>query len=224
MRYRTSRQLIDTKFVRFSHIDAVTLLVGPGKVKFIVHEDLIIEASDFFKAAFSSRFKEGEEKVMELPEDKEAVVDNFIVWLYKERFANGNSSSNLDDDLELFLFAEKCQVHRLKNVLVERFWDGFPNSFPIWTKDRVKRVYDQTGPSSGLRRLLAYQFARTQYLCSEDAVRGQREFFRHVQDFGSDVALEFLSSYGAVNSIEEDLLWAPDGRIEEPSASHFFDA
>jgi hypothetical protein len=44
--------------------DLVTLLVGPGEHKFVVHESCITRSSDFFKAAMKKEWTEGARLVL----------------------------------------------------------------------------------------------------------------------------------------------------------------
>ena len=59
----------------------VTALVGPDKARFDLHEGLLCESSDFFKAAFTSNFQERNGTV-NLPEQDTRVFKFFVHWLY----------------------------------------------------------------------------------------------------------------------------------------------
>lgn len=49
------------------HDSQVTIYVGPDRVKWLVNEELLCDCVPFFKGAFKSGFKEGTDKIMELP-------------------------------------------------------------------------------------------------------------------------------------------------------------
>ena len=71
---------------RFYDIPTVALVVGKSKRAFHVHVDLLCDASPFFKAAFTGKFKENSEKTMQLPEDDECTFELFVDWLYHQRY------------------------------------------------------------------------------------------------------------------------------------------
>ena len=99
------------------------LIVGPEKVTFIVHKEILCDASPFFASAFNSGFKEGEEQKMTLMEDDANVSDTMINHAYTETYLfpqNDRSDSRYHHTelIKLFCLAEKYAVDKLKKGLV----------------------------------------------------------------------------------------------------------
>jgi hypothetical protein len=59
--------------------DLVTLLIGPDKHEFVVHESCITRNSDFFTAAMKKEWTEGHTRIVSLPE--EYCVETFTHYL-----------------------------------------------------------------------------------------------------------------------------------------------
>lgn len=58
------------------------MLVGESEVSFTVHEKVITECSDFFRATCADGFREGKEKVVRLPEMEEEIFKSYVHWAY----------------------------------------------------------------------------------------------------------------------------------------------
>ena len=63
---------------RWADVATVSLVVGESNTAFHVHEADLFDASPFFKAAFTSDFRESAERSMTLPEDDEDIFELFI--------------------------------------------------------------------------------------------------------------------------------------------------
>lgn len=60
----------------------ITVLVGPDRNRFTIHQDAICDNSKFFKAACSKRWLEGQEKLVHLLEVKIEVFQAYCKWVY----------------------------------------------------------------------------------------------------------------------------------------------
>lgn len=56
----------------------VTIIVGHQKKKWSVHEKLLSNKSEFFRASFRGGFRESHDGVLELPEDDPRVFELFV--------------------------------------------------------------------------------------------------------------------------------------------------
>ena len=76
---------VECKF-NFANEKVVKLVVGESGVEFLVHQSLLENSSNFFKAALSpeSSFKEANELTVALPEDEVDVITHYVHWLYWE--------------------------------------------------------------------------------------------------------------------------------------------
>ncbi|KAF1835098.1 hypothetical protein BDW02DRAFT_455322, partial [Decorospora gaudefroyi] len=62
----------------------VTIAIGPEKIPYHIHKDVICHHSEYFRTAYNGRWKEAEEGVT--LEDVEIEVFNFFVhWLYTQQ-------------------------------------------------------------------------------------------------------------------------------------------
>ncbi|KAF2167852.1 hypothetical protein M409DRAFT_21999 [Zasmidium cellare ATCC 36951] len=109
------------KRARFSGgIVTIKAGTGEGQQTFSIHEDVIKENSPFFRAALDKKWKEGQARAVELPEDSPEVVAAYVDWCYsKEIMCKKAGSSNEYTRLdihreqwilaELYVFGEKVQ-------------------------------------------------------------------------------------------------------------------
>lgn len=62
--------------------DIVTLIVGPDRKSFSVHKHVLVETSEFFRAALTGGFAEARSGVVELPTDDPKIVEYYIEFAY----------------------------------------------------------------------------------------------------------------------------------------------
>lgn len=122
--------------------------------------NLLCGASSFFKAAFTSQFRESFEKKMDLPEEEEDVFELFVQWLYHRRYevpldgAEGLGSRYLGP-VRLYVLADRYDVGELRTFLVTKLFAMAKRSGGQVPSCRaVAYVYDHTSQTSGLRRLV----------------------------------------------------------------------
>ncbi|KAK3722424.1 hypothetical protein LTR37_002416 [Vermiconidia calcicola] len=149
-------------------IETVVVRTGPGDYTktFNVHKDLLTKHSEFFKAALSSEWKEGQERVVRLRElENPEPFKLFVDFLYTGKIFSGkvvdvgtmdHSEANLQ---EYYLLVKAWTLGEM--ILSTPFKDGimdamisklvagedFPDSWHPW-------VWKRTTPNSTLRRLL----------------------------------------------------------------------
>ncbi|KAF1850014.1 uncharacterized protein K460DRAFT_257994, partial [Cucurbitaria berberidis CBS 394.84] len=115
-----------------------TVTVGGDKKCFVVHEHLLTHYSSFFRAAYTGRHREAEDKTVTLENTTPKVFEFFVHWLYYERFPVRSLNDDMglleewereENDLpstwwfvDLYIFGNKYEVHQLKiDVLNELF-------------------------------------------------------------------------------------------------------
>ncbi|KAF2833873.1 hypothetical protein CC86DRAFT_415864, partial [Ophiobolus disseminans] len=146
------------------------ILVGPKQVKFIVHENLLVQYSEFFRAALTGKFKEAEEKTVKLEEDDTTTFELFVHWLYYQRFPNKAHGDHNEliklyhDDLDcgtnsciqLHVFGDKYGVKRLKedslDELINITLSG--NNHCLTDADDVKLAFEHLPERSPMCRLI----------------------------------------------------------------------
>ncbi|KAL9598281.1 MAG: hypothetical protein Q9219_004582 [cf. Caloplaca sp. 3 TL-2023] len=106
-----------------------TLVVGPEEVDFTVHASFL-SISPVFKCMCHGLFKESEDRLIELPEDKPPVIRAIISYLYSGSFLDfgtmesGGGSANAQDQLsDMYITADKYQMLDLKKLVVEKLED-----------------------------------------------------------------------------------------------------
>jgi hypothetical protein len=145
----------DEKLTMCRNPDApmATILIATDAPKparrYSVHESLLTHYSPFFKAALQGNFAEAENKTVTLVDVRCTEVENFIFWIYHQRFpdrevddSDAASQWSLIDDkggrqmsrmISLYTFCDKYDVPDLKKVLIDEIfthlhksWTGLP--------------------------------------------------------------------------------------------------
>ncbi|KAK4165026.1 hypothetical protein QBC43DRAFT_288238 [Cladorrhinum sp. PSN259] len=139
----------DVTFVSKLSGRIVKVVVGREKHHCFIHEFLLCSVSEFFLKAFSGPFKESD-GVLELPEDKPAVFEIFLKWLYLTasggRYPESVHPINLEDDLvlhlEVYVFADRFVINDFKEdifrTVLLRLGHGKEHN--LWLASEVHRV------------------------------------------------------------------------------------
>ena len=178
---------------RFCEVPTVTLLVGKSKKAFYVHQEQLCEVSPFFKAAFTSEFREGSEKKMDLVEENEDTFDRFIQWLYSQQYeipGGGTGSSGFTEPLRLFVLAEKFDIRKLKNLLMTKMFAAAKQGSARPSRSATAYTYNHTPPSSIIRRLLADWFA-CKVITPSYRDNTYQDWFRSHPEIVTDIMLSF---------------------------------
>ena len=105
-------------------------MVGAEGTPFQIHTRLLCDSSKYFKAAFEGKFKEGEDRVLELLEEDATVFETFQLWLYAGVLdpltptcdaANPNLIYTIP--LELYVSGDKHHISDLQNDAIDRSID-----------------------------------------------------------------------------------------------------
>ncbi|KAF2660738.1 hypothetical protein K491DRAFT_41778 [Lophiostoma macrostomum CBS 122681] len=118
-----------------------TIRVGyPESLKeYIVHEGLLTSCSKFFRLALKAGWKESEDRVVYLPEENGAVVEQYLHLLYHRQIGHfraqakddqKNDSNNAQDAqdqicenlCDLYLFADRVQDTDAKNTIMDAMY------------------------------------------------------------------------------------------------------
>lgn len=139
----------------------MTIFVGSQKTRFDVHQDQLCEVSIFFKAAFTSHYKESLKKSIDLLEDDADTVDLFVQWLYKQQLNHlchpaDDGGEYLMQPIRLWIFADKYDIQSLKLYTLEKLLAHIPEEGSAApSMDVVEYAYRNTCRGSGIRILLA---------------------------------------------------------------------
>lgn len=144
----------------------VTVLVGKGREKHIVHEQVLCERSPFFAAAFDKEWKEGQERTIPLPDDDPEAFALYLQWIYRGKIFSRRPpcespfrSGKLDLLIDCYIFGEKVQDDGYKDAVLDSLLactstkdEERERWFP--TGQSVQRAYQKTPSGWPLRKLL----------------------------------------------------------------------
>ncbi len=145
----------------------IQVLVGKdGKeTKFHVHQNLLINRSAFFKNALSNGWKEAEDRLVKLPEDKPETFKIYIHFTYTGHLAviaepdpKGRDRSKEHPLLaDLYVLAEKLQDINCKNAIMRAMFHtcrpkGVQGNTPSAKICCI--IYEGTPEGSPMRKLL----------------------------------------------------------------------
>lgn len=108
----------------------VTIKAGSGgrTQDFHVHEDVIKDGSSFFRAAFDRKWREGQSRILELPDDKPATVFGYLEWLYsgqvkfeaQQELSSGERGIQDNDLSRMYVFGKKLQDDAFCDEVMKR--------------------------------------------------------------------------------------------------------
>lgn len=146
---------------------------------FIVHEDMVCAKSKFFRAACSNNWKEGQEKLMQLPSIEPSTFQAYTEWVYSNSLLNVNQSTK--SLVKLYLVADYLDDVRLRNKSMEALIAFFKRRDTMPSATSIQLIWENTTPSSRLRAWIVDVTAK---YCN-------RESFAHCSDLlPSDFVLQ----------------------------------
>lgn len=140
---------------------------------FVVHKEIICHHSPFFKAACTGHFREAEDRVVKLPDDRAELFDIFLQWLYSQNLQQVFAEVTLPawtTFIELYILADKLQVRTLKSAIMDQMVcravaaGGSYQREKFPTNADIRLAYETTPPTSPMRQFLAELFAFLQEL------------------------------------------------------------
>lgn len=143
----------------------VTFLIGksnPNKFqdnpkKFLVHKSFVCYHSPVLKAAFNSKFEEGETQTYKLADVTVPVFWLFVKWLYTQNLEELKTPKDHDNALiRLWILAEKFFIPRLQKNVIDAL-EQFRKPTKTLTSNEFVYVYENTSVDSPLRKLLVHQ-------------------------------------------------------------------
>lgn len=169
-------------------------------------------ASDFFRSAFNSGFKESFEDRLLLPEDDPHCFELFVRWLYARATAAPpdnpaarpplatsllfGGSQCIQTYLRLYVLASKLLVEELENICV----DEVSRYYKVGTRRPdvrdVQYIYDNTVPGAGMRSLMRERLTLGLFRGRQNnpVTAEWREILNETPDLGFDIVNE-VSSY-----------------------------
>lgn len=192
----------------------VTILVGPSRTTWRLHENLLSSSSDFFRSAFNSGFKETFDDQLTLPEDDPQAFELFVRWLYTRAMsppggagtsasASASTSTSTPPSfitshppiqtwLRLYVLACKLLVAELENICVNAAWRYYNVGTRRPDIRDVQYIYENTPEGSGMRRLLQERLTLGMFRGRQhNPVTAEwREVLNETPDLGFDIVNE----------------------------------
>lgn len=143
---------------------------------FSVHESALRQSSPFFRAAFDKKWKEGQERHFELPEDDHLVFAKYAAWLYHGKLDMRFPEEDLSEEdfhsksVEVESFLADCYIFGMKildlkfcNTVIYGFIDSaksYGRSHKSGRKPKnmtigvTNYLYEHTAPGAAIRKFL----------------------------------------------------------------------
>ncbi|TKA63467.1 hypothetical protein B0A55_09738 [Friedmanniomyces simplex] len=173
-------EALSSKTPRISYSDVITVLVGPGEQRFVLHRDVVCNKSAFFRVAWPSGELTAEHKLIRLPEISSAAFQHVLDWIYSPTLGLGwlvvdgvkseqqTNAGVLEDSASKTVMAKhtlcfvwdaaaRLGMDRLMNAAMDTLleWADIDYILPA----TICFVWERTGPDSALRRWLLRQLA-----------------------------------------------------------------
>lgn len=153
--------------------DTIFLIVGEAQEHMLVHAPYLSARSEFFRAALSKDWKEGQSRVIKLPEDDPSTVAQYLDFVYKDRLPTqrkwfpDQAKFMYFALAQLYVYGERVLDVVIRNTIVEHFV-SFSNvvnrdlpTHPFYPDPAVVEiVYEGTTATSPMRRLLVDIYVR----------------------------------------------------------------
>lgn len=194
--------------------DLITVLVGSEDEKFVVHKSAVCKNSKFFQAACGREWKEGQERVIRLPEADPEVFNVYAHWAYTETLdmslmpepslrANDRNSPPAYINLgKVWILGNFLHDHIVGNRVIDRFLQKLDSdpAARVHTQS-LEHIWNNTPQGCGLQRVLLETMA----------VRiTEEDFEKYRQDYPQDFLFElakntFQSRKGQVSNFRRPL-------------------
>lgn len=126
----------------------------PSKKVFLVHADKLISESAYFRAALAGDFMEAKTKEMAMEDVSDVTFVHFLKWVYSRNIRPAENSEHLcyrhhvsalnwDQLLDLWFFADYCQLPNLQNHVVDNL------------VQKVENFYNAEGPGGSIASIVA---------------------------------------------------------------------
>jgi hypothetical protein len=150
-----------------------TLLVSPNETRFLIHTDLLIHHSPFFRAALQSRFAEASTQTIKLVEETVGTFELFLAWLYSQSLDETHFFKDSKPAyyalLHLYSLADRLCVEKLRNAVVDIIARLADDTNSVLTPSDTHLLYESIRDSAPCRRLILdlFAFKKTDKLLAE---------------------------------------------------------
>ena len=153
-----------TRDAYFTPIVQVTVGNGAGAKTFNIYKGVLVHYSDYFRNALKGCWKEGQDNIIELPDDDPEVFRVFQYWLFSRRLYHEETTLADKQDVEevplsyghivnIFLFADRRGIKELANEALDSLRAKVCQKWEH-SADYFQTIYENTLKGSPLRRFV----------------------------------------------------------------------
>ena len=133
---------------RLNMAEIVQVSVGEQGKTFVMHRDIAIRHSSFFKAAMSHDWKEAQEKHISLPDCEPEIFEGYLQWIYMHKVAYYTELPEQPLELvKLWILGDFLGDQHFCDAVVRALFSHQIVAGP----DAIKHLYDHTSHDSHLR-------------------------------------------------------------------------
>ncbi|KAF2163329.1 hypothetical protein M409DRAFT_26366 [Zasmidium cellare ATCC 36951] len=155
----------------------VDIIVGEGAnaKTFKLHKGILSFYSAYFDKALNGDFEEARKGAIKLPTEEVDTFSTFVLWLYRGTVEIDTSKTETFTDLaKLWIFADRREIPLLMNVCIDTFRNEIIRVWMVPTTS-LDIIYENTAPSSGLRRFAIHAIGSMYVLKKEQGMEWPKE-------------------------------------------------
>lgn len=152
---------------KYTRGDLVTPLVGPDEQELVVCGTPLAETSEFFRTALKKEWKEGQKRMIRLPEEDITLITRYFDFVFGQSLPSKDAqtadhlekSTAYDGIFQLYALGERMLDASIRNTVVKEslrlvslVGDASHGFLP--SRNCIKLVYKETSARSAARRLL----------------------------------------------------------------------
>ena len=132
----------------------VAVVVGSVNTRFELFKDHLCDASPYFRQALTRGMKETDAQSISLPHVDVDMFESFCYWLNTCKIPKFERPTLWLSMIRLWLFADAHEVHGLMNDIIDAIIAAAcGRKPPQFNSLMLHTIYDNTAPSSSLRKL-----------------------------------------------------------------------
>ena len=141
----------------------VDIYVGPESTHWPLHERLLCYHSPFFSSIFydkNDKSRPGSNKSYGLPDEDDHPFEILVGWLYSGAIQRPTEEKDIGPLLELYLLADKFEIEKLANDVVDLIRDFYHSTSTYPGLRRVQFIYSNTDEDNQMREMMVSSIAR----------------------------------------------------------------
>lgn len=161
LRRKTPSDVPGPSFVEVIGTEIVYFFVGPERIEFTAHKNLVCNASAVLKRMLERKRSEDEYFLdlneLFLPESAHRAVQAFVTFLYRDRkevIALAPSRS-YKDYIDLYIFGAAYAVNTLKDIAMDGIQDQLKLQRKSLTDGDIENIFARTAENDKLRKFCA---------------------------------------------------------------------